>query len=158
MKQSSRVDGQKPHPHPCLSPTCRSQTFLSHPDTQPHSSPDARQLELLLGPGSCHATQHSNRIADTPEGPPLLVWPVRASCSCAWYLLSMCCGHLSLKLAFLLGLALPQQPCQSTSLPLLGKWIFRLFLNQGPHSLGCWFPVPAASPPGTSSCLFAAPA
>lgn len=124
MKQSSRVDGQKPHPHPRLSPTGRSQTFLSHPDTQPHS-------ELLLGPGSCHATQHSNRIADTPEGPPLLVWPVRASCACAyaWYLLSMCCGHLSLKLAFPLGLALPQQPCQSTSLPLLGKWIFRLFLN-----------------------------
>lgn len=155
MKLSRRVDGQKPHPHPSLFPTCRSQTFLSHPDTSPHSSPDARWwLELCLGPGACQATQHSDRIADIAEEPPLLYLASEGFLLLG--LVSSLCVLL-FDVSFHLGLALPLQPCRAPPL-LSGKWISRLFLNRGPHSLGCWFPVPAACPPGTSSCLFAAPA
>lgn len=119
MKLSRRVDGQKPHPHPGLFPTCRSQTFLSHPDRSPHSSPDARWwLELCLGPGACQATQHSDRIADIAEGPPLLIWPARASCSLLGLVSSLCV--LLFDFSFHLGLPFPCSPARAPPL-LSGK-------------------------------------
>ena len=139
MKLSRRVDRQQPHPG--LSPTCRSQTFLSHPDTSPHSSPDARWLELCLGPGTYHATQHSDRITDVAEGLCLA-----SEGFLLLGLLSSLCV-LRFDVSFHLGLAWPFPCSPARALPILsGKWIFRLFLNQGPYFLGCWFPVPSACP------------
>lgn len=75
MKLSRRGMGRSPTstlvfpPHADLRPSSHTQT---HRLTS-HSSPDARWLEQCLGPVACHATQHSDRITERAEGPPLLV-------------------------------------------------------------------------------------
>lgn len=67
MKQSRRVDGQKPHPHPSLPTHTHTHMQISDlPLTPRHiASPDAGGWSCAWAL-PCHAaTQHSDRIAES---------------------------------------------------------------------------------------------